>query len=212
MPKEKTKQTLDEKFIVNLHGKDFCVYEGILNAAHEKKLKRLEVQILQYPNEENNHEAICQATAETAHGEIFSDIGDANPKNVNSKIVPHLIRMSSTRAKSRVLRDMTNIGIATVEELGDLDDVVGSGKGKNNLVDIKKKTKPRKPKPAANGNGTDKTKISEAQRHAILNLSRRRNMSDDELEKMSKEMFNSSVENLSVSDASSFIQSLQQSA
>ena len=215
MPKEKTKQTLDEKFIVDLHGKDFCVYEGILNAAHEKKLKRLEVQILQYPSEENNHEAICQATAETAHGEIFSDIGDANPKNVNSKIVPHLIRMSSTRAKSRVLRDMTNIGIATVEELGVIDDVIGNSKGKNNLVDIKKKTKPRtnsKSKSASNGNGSDKSKISQAQEKAIMNLSKRRGISDDELGKMSKEMFNSSVENLSVSEASSFIQSLQQSA
>jgi hypothetical protein len=45
-----------------------------------------------------------------------------------------------------------------------------------------------------------------------MNLSKRRDIAPDELEKMSKEMFNSSVENLSVSDASSFIQSLQQSA
>ena len=71
MPKEKTKQTLDEKFIVNLHGKDFCIYEGILNAAHKKKLKRLEVQILQYPSESNNHEAICQATAESDQGKYW---------------------------------------------------------------------------------------------------------------------------------------------
>ena len=48
MPKEKPKQTtLDEKFIVNLHGKDFCIYEGVLNLAHKKKLKRLEVKLLQ---------------------------------------------------------------------------------------------------------------------------------------------------------------------
>jgi hypothetical protein len=213
MPKENPVQKLEEKFIVNLHGKDFCVYEGILNAAHSKKLKRLEVQILQFPSEENNYEVICQATAETAQGEIFSDVGDANKNNVNSKIVPHLIRMASTRAKSRVLRDMTNIGIATVEELGDIDSVIGAGK--NNIVDIKKKTKPRtnsKSKPAANGNGSDKAKISKAQEHAIMNLSKRRDISPDELGKMSKEMFNSSVENLSASDASSFIQSLQQSA
>ena len=209
MPKEKTKQTLDEKFIVDLHGKDFCVYEGILNAAHEKKLKRLEVQILQYPNEENNHEAICQATAETAHGEIFSDIGDANPKNVNSKIVPHLIRMSSTRAKSRVLRDMTNIGIATVEELGDLDDVIGNSKGKNNLVDIKKKTKPRsnsKTKPAA------VYPVSGAQQRAINSLAKKRNMSEEEINKLVEGNFGTTFENLSLSQGSSLIKMLQKSA
>jgi hypothetical protein len=208
MPKEKTKQTLDEKFIVNLHGKYFCVYEGILNAAHEKKLKRLEVQILQYPSEENNHEAICQATAETAQGEIFSDIGDANPKNVNSKIVPHLIRMSSTRAKSRVLRDMTNIGIATVEELGDLDDVIGNSKGKNNLVDIKKKTKPR----------TSKIKtaavfpVSGAQIRAISSLAKKRNMSEEEINKLVEGNYATTFENLSTTQASSLIAMLQKSA
>ena len=206
MPKEKTKQTLDEKFIVDLHGKDFCVYEGILNAAHEKKLKRLEVQILQYPNEENNHEAICQATAETAHGEIFSDIGDANPKNVNSKIVPHLIRMSSTRAKSRVLRDMTNIGIATVEELGDLDDVIGSGKGKNNLVKIKKaKLKTTKPVSAV-------YPVSAAQVRAISSIAKKRNMSEEEMNNLVEGNYGTTFEKLSTTQASSLIAMLQKSA
>ena len=208
MPKNQV-QKLDEKFIVNLHGKDFCIYEGILSAAHSKKLKRLEVQILQYPSEENNHEAICQATAETAQGEIFSDIGDANPKNVNSKIVPHLIRMSSTRAKSRVLRDMTNIGIATVEELGDLDSVIGSGKGKNNLVDIKKKTKPRnnsKSKPAA------AYPISAAQERAISSLAKKRNMSEEEINNLVEGNFGITFEKLSTIQASSLISMLQKSA
>ena len=74
------------------------------------------------------------------------------------------------------------------------------------------KNQSTKKKPDDNGNGSDKSKISQAQEHAIMNLSKRRGLSDEDLEKMSKEMFNSSVENLSVSDASSFIQSLQQSA
>ena len=69
-----------------------------------------------------------------------------------------------------------------------------------------------KKKSGDNGNGSNKAKISQAQEHAIMNLSKRRGLSDEDLEKMSKEMFNSSVKDLSVSDASSFIQSLQQSA
>ncbi len=88
MPKQHAKQTLDEKFIVSLHANNFCVYEGILNAAHEKKLQKPTVQILQFPSEENNHEAICQAAAETESGVTCSDVGDANINNVNSKIVP----------------------------------------------------------------------------------------------------------------------------
>jgi hypothetical protein len=61
-------------------------------------------------------------------------------------------------------------------------------------------------------NGSDQPKMSVAQNRALMNLSRRRGISVDELENMSKEMFNSKVENLSTSDAASFIRSLQQSA
>ena len=205
MPKEKSVQKLDEKFIVNLHGKDFCVYEGILNAAHSKKLKRLEVQILKFPEESNNFEVICQATAETSDGEKFSDVGDANPKNVNSKIVPHLIRMASTRAKSRVLRDLTNIGIATVEELGDLDDVIGNSKGKNNLVKIKK-AKLKTTKPAA------VYPVSNAQIRAISSLAKKRNMSEEEINKLVEGNYATTFEKLSTTQASSLIAMLQKSA
>jgi hypothetical protein len=47
----------------------------------------------------------------------------------------------------------------------------------------------------------------------VLGLnSRRRGISVDEMENMSKEMFNMPVEDLSTSDAASFIRNLQQSA
>ena len=155
--------------------------------------------------------------------------------------------MASTRAKARCLRDMTNIGMTCLEELGDLNEVVGSS---NKVVNIKsRKPAPTKKvlpvtKPAAtnnnnngngtgkkvvskpkavdkqkpetkktdNGNGTDQPKMSVAQNRALMNLSRRRGISVDEMENMSKEMFNRPVDALSTSDAASFIRNLQQSA
>ena len=242
---EKMKPKLDDRFIKSIQGKDFVVYAGLLDLAHQNGLVKLEVKTTQLPTKDNCNEAICHAIAETKYGEIYSDVGDANPKNVNTKIAAHIIRMASTRAKARCLRDMTNIGITCLEELGDFNEVVGNG----NVVDIKsrkpaqtkkvstatkpasannnngngakkkvvskpkavEKTKPETKKPD-NGNGSDQPKMSQAQQRALMNLSRRRGISLDQLENMSEEMFSSKVENLNTSDAASFIRNLQQSA
>ncbi|HOE13233.1 MAG TPA: SWIM zinc finger family protein [bacterium] len=120
---------LDERFISNIQGKDFVVYAGLLDLAHQHGLVRLEVEPLQIPIKENGHLAICRAIATTRNGEVFSDIGDADPGNVNRKIAPHIFRMASTRAKARALRDLANIGITCLEELGDVDDVLGGNGG-----------------------------------------------------------------------------------
>ena len=117
---------LDDRFMTNIKGKDFVLYAGVLDLATQKGLLKLGVELLQFPTKENGNEAICRAVAESKTGEVFSDIGDANPTNVHSMIAKHLIRMASTRAKARVLRDMCNIGIACIEELADFDDVIGS--------------------------------------------------------------------------------------
>jgi hypothetical protein len=53
---------------------------------------------------------------ETERG-VFEAFGDANPGNVNSFIVPHLIRMAETRAKARALRDAVNVGVLSAEEV-----------------------------------------------------------------------------------------------
>jgi hypothetical protein len=67
-----------------------------------------------------------------------------------------------------------------------------------------------------NGKGKTKAetvpKISEAQHRALMNLSRRRGISVEELEKMSQETYGVSVEGLNAAAASQFIRTLQQSA
>ena len=240
-----SKPKLEDRFITNLKGKDFVLYAGLLDLAHQRGLFRLEVETIQFPNDDNGKEAICRAIAETHEGHIFSDIGDASPKNTNRIIVPHILRMASTRAKARALRDMTNIGMTCLEELGDMDEVLGqdshrgdqyssfSGNGNNGGSHGKNADHNGGAGPTGGnngGNGPTKTsrrssagartvqsssrdtkKLTEAQRHAIYNLGQRKGITDEDLKEMSMMNFKASVENLSVANASSFIQMLQSS-
>lgn len=114
---------VNEKFIINLQGKSFVTYEGLLDLAHNMGLLSLDVELLQLPSEENNMTAIAKAVART-ESKSFSDIGDANPRSVNNMLAPHIIRMASTRAKARALRDLTNVGMTAIEELTSEDQIV----------------------------------------------------------------------------------------
>jgi len=278
---EKAQPKLDPRFIVKIDNQDFVKYAGLLDLAHQKRLTNLEAEILQYPTQENEKTAVVKAHAKTAFGESFIDFGDANPINCNFKVSKHLIRMASTRAKARCLRDLTNVGITCLEELGDLDEVIGgedkgtaqkgklkpfprkivkgeasaigpdNGNGRPVLSDgtikvgngiqnketrepvkepIKDLQKEEKKAPPSNqpevkgseksgNNGKSKAKaevpppkMSEAQYRALMNLSRRRGISVEELGKMSQETYGVSVENLNAAAASQFIRTLQQSA
>jgi hypothetical protein len=278
---EKTKPILDERFITTIDGQDFVKYSGLLDLAHQKKLTSLIAEILQFPNQENEKTAIVKAIARTGTGDTFQDLGDANPINCSSRVSKHLIRMASTRAKARALRDLTNIGITCLEELGDLEEVIGNeekgtaqkgkvkpfpkkivkaetstpgsnngnGKGivsadssknvstagatgnkevkkepaKELQKDEKKTVTDNQPEAKVSeksgGNGKGKTKgeipspkISEDQHRALMNLSRRRGISVEELEKMSQETYGIPIESLTAAAASQFIRTLQQSA
>ncbi|CCQ97963.1 conserved hypothetical protein [[Clostridium] ultunense Esp] len=90
--------SINEKFIINLQGKSYVTYEGLLDLAHQRNLKSIQVELIQIPTRENNMTAICKATA-TTENEVYTDLGDASPQSVNSTIVPHLIRMASTVLK-----------------------------------------------------------------------------------------------------------------
>jgi hypothetical protein len=250
---EKRKPKLDESFIKQIDDKDFVIYAGLLDVAHQKHLINVDVEILQFPSDENKQTAICKARVETVDGKKFSDIGDANPQNCNSKVAKHLIRMASTRAKARAFRDMDNIGMTALEELGDFNEIIGNevetvkpSIRKNNVKQFpakqiavkkttsvvndktvtsdKKEVKPevekkapitKKAKPG-NGNGKSKEqtapKISAAQKNAVYNLARRRGISVADLEEMAKKTFHLPIEDITSTDASSFIRQLQQAS
>jgi predicted nucleic acid-binding Zn finger protein len=250
---EKWRPKLDEKFIMKIDDKDFVLYAGLLDVAHQKNLCSVDVELIQTPSEENKFTAICKATVKTVDGKTFTDIGDANPANCNYKIVKHIIRLSATRAKARAFRDMDNIGMTALEELGDLSEVIGADENKkaqqtakNNVkpfvkfkkaepAEVKEKNetqeqasaetntsavevKPKKTKAAkpGNGNGGDKPekgpKISEAQKSAMFNLSRRRGFSVEDIETRVKEKYNVTVDDLTSVNAGEFIRFLQQAS
>jgi len=98
--------------------KEVVTYAGLLNRAHQEGLKKVITKLIQRPTQANEMTAISMAEVETDKG-VYRDFGDANPKNVTSKIVPHIIRMAVTRAKARAFRDAVNIGIVALEELAE---------------------------------------------------------------------------------------------
>ena len=118
---------MDERWIIEIEGNQFVKYAGLLDLGHQKGLSQIEVEPLQLPTKDNGNSAICKATVISKSGESFTDIGDANPGNCSSKVAKHLLRLASTRAIARSLRTFTNIGYTCLEELADLNDVIGNG-------------------------------------------------------------------------------------
>ena len=121
------------EYIINLQGKDFITFKGLLAMAHDQGLKGIETDIISIDKdrteeEKNGKTYITNATGLTIFrakvvGEkgMYSAIGDASPRNVGKMIAPHLIRMAETRAIARALRLYTGCGYTAIEELGDND-------------------------------------------------------------------------------------------
>ncbi len=264
---ERRKPKLDERFITTIENKDFVLYAGLLDLGHQKGILKIDVEPLQLPTAENGHMAFCKATVLSKSGEVYTDVGDANPQNCHPRVAKHLLRMASTRAIARALRSMTNVGMTALEEIADFGDIIDvhdkrearkipqavprkiAKVEKKETKSIPQKDKvddsegkqeqaaeanqdmtqaapqpgngnrsPEAKKADGNGNGRGKSKqesipkISSAQANAIANLSRRRGISMEDLEKMSVEAFGVKVEHLSQKDASALIRQLQQSS
>jgi hypothetical protein len=109
---------IPEQFVMLIEEKPLVLYAGLLHVAQEEEIQELSVSIKQIPNCENGHTAIASAKAVTKKGSVFIDVGDASPESVGAdKFIPHLLRVASTRAKARVLRDAYGIAMTSIEEL-----------------------------------------------------------------------------------------------
>ncbi len=200
---------IDERFIVKLQEKEFVTYEGLLDLAHQKGLKGMITELIQVPSKDNNNTCIVHARAITENGE-FHGIGDANPSNVNSFISKHLIRMAETRAKARALRDLTNVGMTAVEELGDEEEdkpINGTNVNKKTPTKAANKPKTDKEKQAivANSLATDK------QLNFIYKLAKDKNYSSEEMKNYIKSVYQKdSSKALTKKEASEMIEMLNE--
>jgi hypothetical protein len=113
---------MDAKYIINLSGRDYPLFAGILNEAHERGLQSIETQLIQIPSAENDNTAVVKAVVTMKDGTRFEDYGDASPRNCSARVATALIRMASTRSKGRALRDAINVGQTMLEELPDLEE------------------------------------------------------------------------------------------
>lgn len=210
----KNRPNLDPKFVVKIEGKEFVTYQGLLDVAHQHcGLTRIETEILQYPSAENGNAAVVRAVAEGQDGEFYADIGDANPANCTQKTRFHIIRMASTRAKARALRDFTNVGMTAIEELCDDSEAASDNGDPKPIAAVQAVEKPATPaspakassKRAIQGSAT----LSEAQTRAIDNLCRRRDIHEDQLQEMAMQQYGVQVEELNPDQAGNFIRRLQ---
>jgi len=207
-PDKTPRPVLDKRFLVDLKGKEFVTYAGLLDLAHQHGLTRLEVELVQFPSSDNGMECIVKATAVTESGMVFCDIGDANPGNTNKSVAQHIIRMASTRAKARVLRDLSNIGITALEEMGDdVGDMPGNGG--NGRVKPPKAAGKASAQPKG-GNVTTPVAVTEAQKRAIWTLAKNKGYNEHSLHDLAESSFGCGVAALSSTDAASLITQLQQ--
>jgi hypothetical protein len=150
------------------------------------------------------------------------DIGDlSGADNGNSKSKPKVGKPAArikpaTQEKSREQEKTPSSVARKTEEPQTQVHAEGGASGNNgNGNGAGPKQKEAKPPKATEGNGQKpaaQPMMSEAQKRAIYNLSRRRGISVDGLQKMAIESYGVELEHLSSRDASTFIRSLQQAA
>jgi hypothetical protein len=111
-----------KKWVIQRDGKPYVQYVGLLDMLHQVSGGDFTIttRLEQAPTAENGMLAIVAAVVSLGpdSARVASGLGDASAESVNRMMAPHLVRMAETRAKGRALRDLLNIGLVTLEELG----------------------------------------------------------------------------------------------
>lgn len=109
---------MQREFIITRRGKEYVLYAGLLDAAHQAGLRQIRTQLVQAPGPQNGFVAICHAEVVTERG-TFTGLGDADPENTTRAMASALIRLAEIRAKARALGDAINVAMTAFDELGD---------------------------------------------------------------------------------------------
>jgi len=114
-------ERIDPRFIVNLKGKEYPVYHGVLDLAFRMGLVSIHVELIQADGPDAAN-AIVKAVATFQRDGVasaFESLGEAGPES--TKLRGCYVRLAETRAKGRALRDATNVGQTLLEELPDVE-------------------------------------------------------------------------------------------
>jgi hypothetical protein len=110
----RTPTRIPAEHLVEIHGKCYIKYSGLLALATVQGLVRLEAEFISVTPEL----ALAKATATFADGRVFREAADSTPANCAMIVRAHFPRMALVRAKARALRDALNVGECALEELG----------------------------------------------------------------------------------------------
>jgi hypothetical protein len=86
--------TIDPRFWVDLRGRMYPTWPGVLDAAHRLGLSALQADLVQAPRDDNGMLAVVRVTAELKDGRTFAALGDASPQNCSKAVVTCLVRMA----------------------------------------------------------------------------------------------------------------------
>jgi len=115
------------RFVIQQQGRDHVLFSGLIEALHQVSggYFAIDTRIEQLPTEQNGQVAVVSARVQVFDPDqpdvvrrSATGIGDASPSNVNRMMAGATIRMAETRAKARALRDLCNVAMVALEELG----------------------------------------------------------------------------------------------
>lgn len=108
------------RLTVMLQGREYITHAGLLTIAHRMGFVGSKTEVIQLDFQ--NHIAVVKASVTmmdplTRATKTFEGLGDATPENTKPNLHSACLRMAETRAVNRALRQATNIGLTSLEEL-----------------------------------------------------------------------------------------------
>ena len=118
---------IPKKYIINRQGKDYVLYAGLLNAAHDNGLRGITTNLVQVGSPSNGNVTIVHAVITMADPDApektltFTGLGEVNHAKDTPIALSVPVRMAETRAKGRAFRDALNASDYTLEGEDDGD-------------------------------------------------------------------------------------------